>query len=67
MQTVSELYKQIISDINHWFEVSVKIDGTDVGEDALMSVSVSNQLFDSGSPSVGNAVSAEVNIKMIDN
>lgn len=66
MQTVSELYKQIISDVNHWFEVSVNIGGTDVGEDALMSVSVSNQLFNGRTPSVGNAVSGEVTLKLID-
>lgn len=104
MQNTSALYKQIISETNHWFEVSVTIGGggvlideykdwIDFGalylagslidtktailvesggaddgirENSLMSVSTSNQLFDGNTPSVGNAVSGQIELKLID-
>jgi hypothetical protein len=65
VQAVSELYKQIITETNHWFEVRVDVGGAEIGEDALMSVSVSNALFD-GVPSVGNATAGEVVVRLLD-
>ena len=66
MKTTSALYKQIIADTNHWFEVKVNIGGTDIGENALMSVTTNNQLFDGEIPSIGNAVSGEIVVQLID-
>lgn len=104
MQQTSTLYKQIISESRHWFEISVTIgrngllitedkewidfgqlwlsgemidsntavlvesgspeDG--VRENALISVETSNQLFDSSTPSIGNAVAGQIDLKMLD-
>lgn len=104
MQTTSALYKRIIAEENHWFEVSVTIGssgvlideyknwidfgalylegsfidsktailvdfgGPDTGvrENALMSVNTSNQLFSENKPSIGNAVSAQINLVLLD-
>ena len=104
MQSTSALYKQIISETNHWFEVSVTIGNSGVlitedkewidfgalylagslidtqtailvesgspddgvRENALMSVSTSNQLFDGNTPSIGNAVAGQIELELLD-
>lgn len=104
MQSTSALYKSIIADENHWFEIAVTIgnsgvlidehkDWIDFGalylegsfidsktailvesggpddgirENALMSVGTSNQLFSRNTPSIGNAVSAQINVVLLD-
>lgn len=104
MQATSALYKSIISDENHWFEVAVTIgesgvlidehkDWIDFGalylngsyidsktailvetgspndgirENALMSLSTSNQLFNGNFPSIGNAVAGQITMRMLD-
>lgn len=91
MQNVSELYNEIISQDNHWFETSLAIGESgllitqtgdtivfggdrilvDMGnaesgfqEGQLMSVSTSHAVFNKEHPTVGSAVSGEINIKM---
>lgn len=91
MQNVSELYNEIISQDNHWFETSLAIGESgllitqtgdtivfggdrilvDMGnaesgfqEGQLMSVSTSHAVFNKEYPTVGSAVSGEINIKM---
>lgn len=104
MQSTSELYKSIISKVNHWFEVAVTVgdsgvlideykDWIDFGslylngtfidsktailvdtgspndgvrENALISLVTSNQLFDDNMPSVGNAVSGQIEMQIFD-
>ena len=104
MQSTSALYKSIMSDDSHWFEVAVTIgesgvlideykDWIDFGElylegsfidsktailvetgspddgireNALMSLTTSNQLFSENYPSMGNAVSGQISLKMLD-
>ena len=104
MQSTSALYKSILSDDNHWFEVAVTIgekgilidehkDWIDFGalylngsyidsktailvetgspddgirENALMSLTTSNQLFSGNTPSIGNAVAGQIELKMLD-
>ena len=104
MQNTSALYKQIINETNHRFEVSVTIgnsgvlideykDWIDFGalylegslidsktailvetgspddgvrENALLSVRTGNKLFSGNSPSIGNAVSGQIDLKLLD-
>ena len=104
MQRTSSLYKQIISETNHWFEIAVTIgesgvlidenkDWIDFGalylngsyidsktailvetgspddgvrENALISLITNNQLFSGNSPSIGNAVSGQISMRMLD-
>ena len=93
MQQTSELYKRLLNDINHYFEISVLIgDGDDlliddegknitfggieiiVGdgsvdsgyrENMIMDMSANNTLFNSSTPSVGNCISAEIDVEML--
>ena len=91
MQNVSELYNEIISQDNHWFETSLAIGESgllitqsgdtivfggdrilvDMGnaesgfqEGQLMSVSTSHAVFNKDYPTVGSAVSGEINVQM---
>lgn len=104
MQSTSDLYKQILSNTSHRFEVSVTIGGqgvlideakdwidfgqlvlsgsiidehtaiiVDSGEEnngirenALISVRTSNQLFSENTPSIGNAVAGQIELKILD-
>ena len=93
MQQTSELYKRLLNDINHYFEISVLIGESDdlliddegenitfggteiiVGdgsidsgyrENMIMDMSANNTLFNSNTPSVGNCISAELNVEML--
>lgn len=64
MQNTSALYRQILSQDNHWFETKVRINGVDYGETSLMGVSTSSAMF-AGNPEVGRAISGEINLSMI--
>lgn len=104
MQSTSALYKQIIAETNHWFEIAVTIGGsgvlitedydwidfgalylagslidsktavlvesgspdTGIRENALISVRASNQLFSGNTPSIGNAVSGQIDLEILD-
>ena len=64
MQNTSALYRQILSQDNHWFETKVRINGIDYGESMLMGVSTASSMF-SGNPEVGRAISGEISLSMI--
>lgn len=104
MQTTSALYKTIITNPYHWFEIAVTIGSSGVlitedkewidfgalylsgslidsktavlvesgspddgvRENALISVKTSNKLFPDQKPSIGNAVSGQIDLKLID-
>ena len=64
MQTTSALYKQIIGDVNHWIENRLVITGVvTIDESKLFSVETTGKVIE-GKPSVGQAVSGEITIKM---
>lgn len=92
MQNVSELYNDIISQDNHWFEVALAIGesgrlidefnnvlyfgntailvdsggaATAFREDILMSLSTKHAVFNENYPTVGSAVSGEIDISML--
>jgi len=66
LQTTSALYKQLIEDDNHWFETYVTIGGNTVPESVLKSVKTQNQLFNGNTPSIGNAVAAQIEVRLFD-
>lgn len=69
MQNTSELYNQIISSDNHWFETKLIIsDGeTDYTylEDELFGISTDKNVIPGDKPKFGMAVSSEIDIEMI--
>lgn len=64
MQTVSSLYRQLISDPSHWFETSVVLNGVRYTEAQLISLSTSHTLFDT-QPGVGNCISGEISVELL--
>lgn len=64
MQATSDLYRQILSSDNHWFETKVRINGVDYGEDVLFSVSTETAMF-AGNPEVGKAISGEIDVSLL--
>jgi len=65
MQTTSALYKQILSSNSHWFETRLVIDGVGTfGEEELFGISTNIEMFH-GSPTIGSAVSSEIEVKML--
>jgi hypothetical protein len=65
MQTTSALYRSILADPDHWFESQLVIDGVGIfDETQLFSISTSLEMFQDY-PTIGKAVSGEVNIKMM--
>lgn len=75
MQNTSALYKEIVSQSNHWFETSLVIGGsgglngqTDaitVDETSLMALSTNHSVFNKSTPVVGSAISGEIDIQML--
>lgn len=70
MIQTSETYKRLLNDVNHHFEISVLIgEGEDIDdgyrENMIMSISSNNTLFSSDTPSVGNCISAEIDLEML--
>lgn len=103
MQSTSELYNEIVSSTNHWFETSLSIGDTglliretgewfDFGEfwkngvkiadtteilvdrggaetgykeNVLISLSTNHRVFDQNFPTVGSAISGEIDVQMI--
>lgn len=63
MRTTSALYQTIVAGTHH-FEVKVNIDGVDYGEDVLVSVSTSIELFDK-ILEVGAAVCGSIKVVML--
>lgn len=74
MQEVSALYNQITSQTNHWFETILvigELDGQSIsdagyGEHYLFSIKTSHRVFNEDYPTVGSAISGEIDIEMID-
>lgn len=64
MQATSDLYRQILSSDNHWFETKVRINGVDYGEDVLFSVSTETAMF-AGNPEVGKAIAGEIDVSLL--
>lgn len=65
MQETSALYRQILADLEHWFETRLVIDGVGTfGETQLFSISTSLEMFQD-SPTIGKAVAGEINVKMM--
>lgn len=59
MQNTSLLYKSIMAG-SHWTETKLSIGGNDIGEDLLISLSTTKGIFSDSSPTVGGAVSGEI-------
>lgn len=64
MQTTSTLYKRILN-WEHSFESKVTINGNDV-TDGIMSMSIERLGLKSNAPSVGGAVSAVLDVKLVE-
>jgi hypothetical protein len=64
MQATSDLYRQILSSDNHWFETKVRINGVDYGEDVLFSVSTETAMF-TNDPEVGRAIAGEIDVSLL--
>lgn len=64
MQSVSETYNQIVSDINHWFEYKLRIDGTEYFSDSIRSVQTTLDMLDE-SIKPGKAVAGEIDVEML--
>lgn len=65
MQTTSETYKAILATEKHWFERKIVIGGVTYGESVLVEMTTSAEMF-SRKPSVGNAVAADISVKMLE-
>jgi len=63
MQTISSLYKQILSG-NHWYEFSIDINGVNYPQSQIKSLSISNRLFDDA-PSIGNTIAGEIDVEIL--
>ena len=74
MQTVSELYNEIIVHPNHWFETALvigelgglTIDDAAYRENTIFSLRTSHRLFKDDYPTVGSAVAGEIDVEMVD-
>lgn len=59
MQDVSALYIQLLSQLNHHFDVKIVIDGTEYFEDTIVSLKTTISVFKNG-PEVGGTPSQEI-------
>ena len=71
MQEVSNLYRQILAETNHWFEVSLLIgDSGDANdgyrESQLFKLQTNHRAFSKDTPTVGGAIAGEIDIEMLD-
>ena len=64
MLTTSALYKSILEQMIHTFEVKVSIGGTEYGMDALTYMQASNAAFGSGNPEIGTAASGMLTVSL---
>lgn len=72
MQNTSALYKQIVADNNHWFETKLNIANNNNGyyelfEYNIKQVSVNVAAFPDETPSVGNALSSQIEVELYGN
>lgn len=66
MQTTSALYNQILTDINHTFEVKLEIGGVVYGMDSLLSLETNCKVFDN-KPTIGGVYSATCQFSFLGN
>lgn len=65
MQTTSAAYDRLLVGTDYWYETRLIIDGVGTfGEDELMSIGTSIDMFQKD-PQVGKAISAEINVVML--
>lgn len=65
MQNTSQLYQDILSDRNHWFEYKLEVEGAGTfGEDVVRSIQTKSEMFQDD-PEIGKAVSAEIDVEML--
>lgn len=64
MQTTSALYKQIIADENHSFEVKLDIAGTEYGMDSIFSARGTAKTFET-EPTIGGVYSATLDFSLL--
>lgn len=64
MQTTSALYKQIIADENHSFEVKLDIAGTEYGMDVIFSARGTAKTFET-EPTIGGVYSATLDFSLL--
>lgn len=63
MQTTSELYKQILSDPNHYKETKIVIAGTGYGQGNIVSVRTSGGLYTT--PGIGNCAARQIDLSIL--
>lgn len=63
MQTTSELYKQILSDPNHYKETKLDIAGTEYGQGSIVSVRTSGGLYTT--PGIGNCAARQIDLEIL--
>lgn len=64
MQSVSATYAQILTDVNHWFEYKIRINGIEYLSDTLRSVKTELNMLDEA-PELGKAVAGEIDVEML--
>ena len=64
MQTVSALYQTLLGTTGHFFETKLVIDGVTYGQDVLVSVTTTHQMF-TGYPEIGKAIAGEIEIQLL--
>lgn len=64
MQTTSALYKQILSNPQHYSEIKINIAGTDYPQERIVSIRTSGGLFSEGTLSAGGAVAGEIDLTL---
>lgn len=65
MQTTSALYKTIVSG-DHWFETKITINGNEVGESNIISLSRDRSGMNENRPSVGGAISSTLRLTIVE-
>ena len=62
MHTTSEVYRRLLRDPRHRKETRVSIEGTDYGEDALLSLETSGGVFKE--PDIGGCASRQIDLSL---
>ena len=63
MKDISGNYKEIFADPNHWAEHRALVHDVEHGMGDIVSIKTPGQLFDSGGPGIGSAVSREMEME----
>ena len=65
MQQTSQLYKDIVTGENHWFETKVVINGQTFGEDQILSLHRERLGMSQSKPTVGGALSSTMTLTLL--